>query len=121
MFINKIIPIFLWVLILQGCKDVEVIVEGNGRVYDVVSEENINCGSGAGEDKCKNSYGRGVESVTFKAEPDSGYRLKTWGNSCKGDVCSSTFLEGIPELLNVAYCSSERMLLGRYRALLVHH
>ena len=103
MFNNKIIPIFLLVLILQGCKDVEVIVEGNGRVYDVVGEENINCGSGAGEDKCKNSYGTGVESVTFKAEPDSGYRLKTWGNSCKGDVCSSTFLEDIPELLKVAF------------------
>lgn len=103
MFNNKIIPIFLWVLILQGCKDVEVIVEGNGRVYDVVGEENINCGSGAGEDKCKNSYGTGVDSVTFKAEPDSGYRLKTWGNSCKGDVCSSTFLEDIPELLKVTF------------------
>ena len=103
MFNNKIIPIFLLVLILQGCKDVEVIVEGNGRVYDVVGEGNINCGSGAGEGKCKNSYGNGVDSVTFKAEPDSGYRLKTWGNSCKGDVCSSTFLEGIPELLNVAF------------------
>jgi RHS repeat-associated protein len=103
MFNNKIIPIFLWVLILQGCNDVEVIVEGNGRVYDVVGEENINCGSGAGEDKCKNSYGTGVDSVTFKAEPDSGYRLKTWGNSCKADVCSSVFLEGIPELLKVAF------------------
>jgi RHS repeat-associated protein len=103
MFNNKIIPIFLWVLILQGCKNVEVIVEGNGRVYDVVGEENINCGSGAGENKCKNSYGTGVDSVTFKAEPDLGYRLKDWGNSCKGDVCSSTLLGGIPELLKVAF------------------
>ncbi len=116
MFINKIIPIFLWVLILQGCKDVEVIVEGNGRVYDVVSEENINCGSGAGENKCENSYGTGVDSVTFKAEPDPGYRLKTWGNSCKGDVCSSTFLEDIPELLKVAFEKVPTEILYTYNA-----
>lgn len=103
MFNNKIIPIFLWALILQGCKDVEVVVEGNGRVYDIVDAANINCGSGAGEDKCKNSYGTGVDSVTFKAEPDPGYRLKTWGNNCKGDVCSSTFLDDIPESLKVSF------------------
>jgi RHS repeat-associated protein len=103
MFNNKIIPIFLWVLILQGCKNVEVIVEGNGRVYDVVGEENINCGSGTGEKKCTNSYGGSVDSVTFKAEADSGYRLKGWGNSCKGDVCSSTVLGGMPESLSVTF------------------
>jgi RHS repeat-associated protein len=103
MFNKKIIPIFLWVLVLQGCKNVAVSVEGDGRVYDIVGEENINCGSGTGENKCTNSYGDSVDSVTFKAEADSGYRLKGWGNSCKGDVCSSTVLGGIPESLSVTF------------------